>query len=1192
MLIKNLELTGFKSFVDRVNLNFKPGITALVGPNGCGKSNIIDAMRWIMGEHNARHLRGTKMEDLIFNGSESRKPTGMAEVSLVLFNATNGNGGNGGNGGDTAVTLGEATELMITRRLFRSGESEYFINKVPCRQKDIVELFLDSGVGTKSYSIMEQGKVDYILSLKPEERRILIEEAAGISKYRFRKKEALSKMESTKNNLSRLKDVLYEIQVQMRTLELQVKRLKRYRKIKDEMRHIDLLLSSSRLNALTASRTEYQQLLNRYKDDEMHISTQRNSFEADLERNRLSLTELQKKVTDLQQNSYTIKNNIQNAENHCQYNERELNNTFELIEKNKLDGADLENELHRIDDDIILREKDLQATGTEYQNLQNSFNDFSEALSGIKADLHEVHNNIEQEKSVLLQTAYDKTENKNALMLNRRLQDEITIKLNKLSEEKQNCHASLSELEHKSLLLEKQLNEIILKREQKEKHLEEIREKSDHVSKNLLEETARFDDTREHIGTLRARLQSLEDLQKNLEGFDEGVQTIMNTTKEHCDDINGIVTLFADVIETTPRYERAVEAALDRKLQSVVIENIQDGIQAIEYLKTHNAGRVSFIPLSPENISNLQTDDQPGIPLLSVVQTQQQFLSVMEALLGDVHVVKDISSGLDSWKRQSSHGTLVTEDGEVLEPNGLITGGSTNGSGSGILKRNREIRESSAELQKLETDLAAIKNEKETLEIELQHTRQSFDTLSTEKQELDILLVQEKTKEEQAAKELYREKEKSRVLSFEESESTATLNNLKSELDQLLVQESKLQQSETTKEQALSELHLQEKSLKDRLEQAESQHTDLRVNLAATQQKLENIQSNVQHLKDRQESAQSKIDALQKEKSNLEGKTANLSQEITDTKERLSTLIEQGQQIDEHIDAEKTRVQELERSVLATEESLKDLRTRWDALEPKIHETELNLSNLSIHLEHLNKDLQEKYALSCDQLPAPPEPETFNEEESRERLEKLKKRLENIGEVNLGAANEFEELEKRYNYLCSQEEDLLQSLESLNKVIIRINRITKQKFLETFTTIDTHFKEIFPMLFNGGRAYMQLTDESNLLETGIEIFAQPPGKKLQNLDLLSGGERALTVISLMFAIFLTKPSPFCLMDEIDAPLDDNNIGKFVIHLRKMAEHSQFIIVTHNKLSMQAADSLYGITMEEQGISKVVSVELN
>ncbi len=1184
MQIKELEVAGFKSFVDRVKLSFKPGITALVGPNGCGKSNVIDAMRWIMGEHNARQLRGTKMEDLIFNGSETRKPTGMAEVSMIL---SNGNGN--GNG---KSLLNSASEIMLTRRLFRSGESEYLINKVPCRLKDIVEIFLDSGVGTKSYSIMEQGKVDFILSLKPDERRILIEEAAGISKYRVRKKEALSKMESTKNNLLRLKDVLNELQLQMRGLSLQVKRLKRHENIKEEIKKIDLMMASSRMQALADSKSGYQSQLSDYRDEEIQISTKKNSSEAALETERFNLTEIHKKIDQLSQDCYEAREDIQNEESSIKLNEQDMNSTYDLIEKTGRTLCELENELTNADSEILKKENELSIINSEIEDMQNSVNTASDNLLMSKNSLKEVQDTIEKEKSELFNVAHEISEIKNSVSMNKRLQEELKLKLQKIKEERKSCDKTFSELEQNKSLLEKEIKESSAIKEQKSVKIDELRITISNLSEALLVKDSSLNEMKDRIGLVNARLESLRELQSRLEGFDKGVRTIVTGKNQPSSGLNGIAGLFADVIETEPEYEHIVEAVLGMKLQSIIVETHEDGFRAIEHLKLHSSGRVTFIPLTLMQKTGDGFNVQNAVPLVSVVRTDNSYQKVINVLLGDVLLVENITQALEIWNSNRSKYTIVTKECEIIEPEGIITGGSSNGSGSGILKRNREIKEFTEELKQIESRFQVIKTEREELHKQLQNDKQFFEELVEEKQVLDNRLFQLKTNFEQTEKELLLEKGKIDLLCFEESECLDSLNKHGIEIEHLLADESVKQETEEKKRQQIRELQNNEEQLKEKLEKCEIIYTDYRIKLASSQQKQENISDNLNTLSANKKLFQSKADTLKHEIESMEKKTETLSVEIENSKELLKVLINKNRELELQIDDQRRKSHSIENAVKTSDLSLKELMARWEVIEPEIHELDLKISEIAIHQEHLKKDVLEKYAISMDQLPPPPDPESFNEEESKERIEKLNKRLENIGAVNLGAATEYEEIEKRFRFLSSQEEDLLQSINSLQKVITKINSITKKRFSETYNSINSHFQELFPMLFNGGKAYMKLTDESDLLETGIDIFAQPPGKKLQSLDLLSGGERALTVIALMFAIFLTKPSPFCVMDEIDAPLDDSNIGRFITHLRKMAERSQFIIITHNKLSMQAANSLYGITMQERGVSKIVSVELN
>lgn len=1181
MQIKTLEVSGFKSFVDRVNLQFKPGITALVGPNGCGKSNIIDALRWIMGEHNARNLRGTRMEDLIFNGSDTRKPTGMAEVTLVM---ANGNGKH--------AVLGSASELMITRRLFRSGESEYYINKVPCRLKDVVELFLDSGIGTRSYAIMEQGKVDFILSLKPDERRILIEEAAGISKYRARKKEALSKVQSTKDNLLRLRDILNEIDQQMRGLELQVKRLKRYRGIKEEIRDIDLLLASDQRRTLKGEEARALLEISSYRDEKIMVATQLHATESRLEQSRLSLTELLKGIAQLQQRSFQLKNQIQNEENTLQFNERELQNTRDLIAKNTAVVIDLKNEGDHIDLDILNLEGEQSGIREEITRLQEQFQTASGRLAETRETLRRAQESIELERSELLRIAYEKTEIKNAMLLNRRLQHDVASKLQKLAAERQNCHGCLASLEQESRILEKQLHEMITQREYKEKQIEDVRQDLDSLQQALHEKESAYSELRDRIGALRARLSSLQELHGNLEGFADGVRTVMNAAADDGGALHGVVGLLADKIQTAPEFERAVESALDAKIQSILVNTHHESLRVIEHLKSCSGGRVSCLPVGPSCRTPAASIPPECTPLINLVTAGADVQASVANLLYGTVLVDDLGRALEIHSSFPEMLTLVTRDGDVLEPNGVMTGGSTAVSGSGILRRNREIKELAKSLELLESELVQLQAVREQAQLLVQQARQQLESLLGEKQQLDLELVQKKTTADQSDRQLLVEKEKARLISHDEAESSSAFQQYQTELDQFIAREASIQHADAEKQHILDELRCLQDSLARELERAESSHTELRIQLASALQKRENVAGNLQRLVDQRVSLHVRRDAVDLESRQLQERTVVLDADRERARSQIVQLLEHSRSADDQTAAEQSTVQGLEQTVAADEGNLRELRQRQEELDPKIHAVELNLSSLAVHLGHLDREMSEKYVLTPADLPAAPDPQQFNEQEMRDRLETLKKRLENIGDVNLGAAREYEELESRHQFLCSQQDDLQKSIDSLQQVIAKINRITRQKFMDTFTEINRHFEELFPILFNGGKAHMKLTDESDLLETGIEIYSQPPGKKLQSLDLLSGGERALTVIALMFAIFLTKPSPFCLMDEIDAPLDDSNIGKFVAHLQKMAQNSQFIMVTHNKLSMQAADSLYGVTMEERGISRVVSVELN
>jgi len=652
----------------------------------------------------------------------------------------------------------------------------------------------------------------------------------------------------------------------------------------------------------------------------------------------------------------------------------------------------------------------------------------------------------------------------------------------------------------------------------------------------------------------------------------------------------GIICLLADVLETSSKHECAVEAALDRMLQAIVIDTPHDALDAIQYLRSCSGGRVSFIARTAQKAP---VDIPAGAAaLLSVVTIKSGFEDIVDELLGDVLLTDTLSSALTIWQNMRRKVIIVTSEGDVIDAKGILTGGSGDGVGAGILKRNREIREYKLELEVCESSLAVLRGEKDELAKKLHRARQEFETLAAEKQRLDISLVEVEKNAEHAEHELTQEQRKTEIIAQELTLCLSSLDGHERELMALQEKEIVVKAAEVQKVQAIANLQSQVKELTCELETSETSHTDTRIALASAQKELENVRAHVQRLDFQNRHASEKIAQLQIEIESLGRTSQRLVGEIASAKERLFAFIEQNHQLEIALANQRTASQALEDSVSNHEATMKEMRQRGEDVGARIFEFERNQSANEMHLEYLAKEVYEKYALPMEELPQPLAEDGFNEDETKTRLEELQKRLTNIGDVNLGAAREYEDLEQRYQILMSQEQDLLQAIDSLQKVIVKINKISRQKFFDTYTAINEHFKELFPMLFNGGKAYMQLTNENDLLETGIEVFAQPPGKKLQSLDLLSGGERALTVIAIMFSIFLTKPTPFCIMDEIDAPLDDSNIGRFIIHMKKMAQKSQFIIITHNKLSMQAANSLYGVTMEERGVSKIVSVELN
>ncbi|MCX5895778.1 MAG: chromosome segregation protein SMC, partial [Proteobacteria bacterium] len=1011
-----------------------------------------------------------------------------------------------------------------------------------------------------------------------------------------RKKEALSKMESTKQNLLRIRDILNEIQIQLSVLEKQVKRLNRYRKIKDEIKEIDLLLSSRKLQALTETESKLSHELTALKDEELRITAQKESGEALLEENRLLLTESNHVINELQQALYEIKNKISGEESRLEYNKKELHNTAELNGKYTLKLEELNSELSGLNAEIAERQCEVDAITAEIESLQQEYIRSAEQTASMKTRLGALHETIEKEKSEIIDIVTTRSQIKNAMQLNLNLQREVTQRLNKLEAEKDSCQDKLKEVEEKSAHLDQQMQEVTQLRTGKETAIEEYKKRIDTLSSDLQEKDVALHDLKEKTGIVRSRLISLKELQQNYEGFDDGVRTIMKKAENPVPDGRGIIALFADIIETAPEYETAVEAVLGRRLQSIIVQNHQTCIESIDYLKQHTGGRVSFIPLSircnrfrqPEN----ELPEEHIVPLAQAVRTEPQYQQLVDTLFGDVFLVETISQGLTLWENVPSVCTFVTMEGEIIEPQGVVTSGGRSIANSGILQRNREIKQLSAELAELEDQVQALNDERERIASELSHITGIRETVNREKHELDIRFTQQDTYNRQLLEETRQCREKIELVKVETEGYAADLQKYQRELKELIIQEGSYKCSDDERQQALKGMQNTEIVLQEEVKKAESLAVELRVKLEVAQQKQGSAAENLNSLLAARVSSRSRIDSLLQEIDELKKRQESLSRDIQQAEETLYTLLNRNQERETQIVAEKEKAKTLEDTVAACEETLRKCRELRDEIEPRMHAIDLDLKEISLRFEHLSQELADKYSCTVHELPPPPDPEHFIQEEYQERLEKLKARLDNMGEVNLAAATEYDEHKKRFDFLHEQEQDLTQSLESLQKVIAKINRTTREKFQDTFDQVNRHFQEVFPVLFNGGKAYLSLTDETDLLETGIEIFVQPPGKKLQNLDLLSGGERSLTVVALLFAIFLTKPSPFCLLDEIDAALDDSNIDRFNQHLQKMSDRSQFIMVTHSKQSMQAANTLYGITMQERGVSKIVSVEMH
>ncbi len=1183
MRLKRLEMVGFKSFVEKTVIDLHPGITAVVGPNGCGKSNIVDALRWAMGEQSARHLRGHQMEDVVFNGSESLPPTGMAEVALIFENED----------GRGPVEYSSFSEIMVTRRLFRSGESEYAINKIPCRLKDLIELFLGTGVGSKAYAIVEQGRVDELVNSKPEDRRALIEEAAGTSKYKSRKLVAERKLERTQQNLLRVTDIVREIERQIRTMELQAKKAERYRALKTQLREKDLFCAAIQQRALNEEISSYESRLKDAEDRCTEQATALRSREAESETVRLSLMEAEQVIAAQQETAYQVKMQIQAEEQRIDFHRKDLAQLVHAETESRAALAQLEEKTRSLGREIEELEKAKESFAQLSLFEENFLQEKEEALDKLQSEARSLQDDIEREKGALIeavnQIAYARND---GLGKSNRCQ-EISKELARTRAEDAATSSSLAHCEEK-LAETKRAQEICLAQLQ-ERGVEAAEVNA--LIQKLLEakeqQEKRVDSLKEQIHENRSRLVSLEDLQKNYEGYQEGVRAIM-LKRQRESTPNGIYGLVAEVVDAPEPYEKALTAVLGDRLQYVIVKGQEEGVEAVEYLKREASGRGSFIPLRlsrKQNRSLPLGEAEVIAPLLDVISVKEGYSEIADYLLSDVVVVRDLRAGLALWNRNGFSSTLVTPEGEVIDPMGTVTGGSGDALEGNCLTQRRRIRDLTTLLVELDAKLQIEDREVETVKRELERAETKKSSLAGEIHRLELERVRVEHEHLAANHEFERLSQTDQALSQEEQDLVSELERVTQEVEQCHAASETHARHKIEKEMILAQKQAASFELQQSVEAVEAAVTQSRVRKAALGEKKENAHHNLENRLNLKQEAFQDINRCQDRLADIARQRSQIELALTQSEKALGSDEHKLQELEEHLQRARHEHKEIARKLLEIEESIKELRPLGETSQQERNKLQLWLAEKRLHGQHLVASIRERYDTGLENLEFEGAPALASMEDLLAEIDDLRGRLERMGEVNLAAIGEYEELNARFQFMKQQQEDLEKSIADLQRTIVKLNRICRLRFKESFEAINEKFESIFPRLFRGGKAKLVLTDENDYLETGVDIIVQPPGKKLQFITLLSGGEKALTAVSLLFAIFLTKPSPFCFLDEVDAPLDDANIDRFNDLIKEMSQIAQFVLVTHNKKTMQAAEVLYGITMAEPGVSKVVSVRM-
>ncbi len=1176
MKIKRLEIAGFKSFVDRTLIDFQRGVTAIVGPNGCGKSNIVDAIRWVMGEQSPRNLRGRNMEDIIFGGSELRKPLGMAEVSLVFSTED----------GRVPASYLDFTEIQVTRRLFRSGESEYLLNKAPCRLLDIAELFMDTGAGAKAYSIIEQGKIGMILNSKPEERRFLIEEAAGVVKYKSRKQVALKKIELTRQNLVRIGDIVSEIRRQMNALQRQAKKAVKFREFREEAREIDLLFAAKNFIEVSGDKKvveeEFLDLTARLE----RLSAEMAGVELSLEGRKTALLEKEKALAAAQERIYLIKSEIQGSESRREFQKKELE------------------KLERHQDRLAGEKKGLQGQLLEGEaELKNheAMGEILTSLMGVEGrDLIEAENGLEeivrQENSAAGQLEGARRELLSALAEIGQFNNQHAAASKRMMAVVENIARNAREM----LGLKEKLDESGKRKDELEKlqaafagekefladTLTILRSRENEIKERSVELYRKLQGKRDELSKKGSRLHSLQELEAQFAGYGQGVRSLFLT-----DRFKGKFRgLLADFIEIEEKYELALETVLAERLQYVLCESRSDAFSAIAYLKETSGGRCSFM-MDDAQVPAVRPLPDGMAGLIDKIAVNNDYAEFTKPLLQNVCIAADLEAAF-ALSRQHNLLTFVTEQGDLVDSGGIIHGGSTDTTQQGLVHKKREIKSLSAEVAALSRDVAGLEELRLQLDSELLALDEELKNCRQGMHQMEIQILNNDKDLQRFREDCQRIEERLIIKCMDDQQVQEEKSSLEEEIADSDRQRSGREGRKAQLEKDVAVLHGRLEEKKNEIDLARERVTSLKVRGAANSEKLESNLRAIKRLMELVKGLYSRNEACEIELIKGVREKEELFAEIARNDEVLNQLIlthcEEAVQFEYlrvRFEAEACHVNELEAR-------MKELRSGNEELNRSSAEKKMKISEFALNLKYLEDSLLDKYRVGMPQILSTYADVDYNLSEKQGRQEELQKLIADMGEVNLMAIEEFRGLEERYDFLSSQKNDLEESLQSLQQAIQRINRTTRKRFHETFLLVNAKFQEVFPRLFCGGKAELKLTNEADLLETGIDIIVQPPGKKLQNITLLSGGEKALTAVALMFSIFLIKPTPFCLLDEVDAPLDDANIRRFNEMIRELSGDSQFIMITHNKNSMSAADCLYGVTMEDPGVSRLVSVKLN
>ena len=1174
MYLKRLEIKGFKSFPTKTEIVFNEGITAIVGPNGSGKSNISDAIRWVLGEQSAKSLRGDKLEDVIFVGTESKKAMNYCEVAITLDNS------------DNKLDLG-FSEVTIKRRAYRTGESEFFLNNKSCRLKDIKEILLDTGIGKDGYSIVEQGKVDEILSNNPVNRRKVFDEACGISKFRYKKQEAERNLKHTKENLERIDDIYIEIENQLKPLFLQQEKAVKYLEFNKKLKVLEVNSCIKEVAELEAELDELNKHSNLLGSQSSEIQKQKSTLEKAVEETNIEIENINDGINKSQDYINTIKSVISQKDAQVNLINEKIRNCKNEIERNK--------------EEIIYIKEKLNSDKITLEKLINQKYEKEKIINDLNIDIKSIESNNKESRDKIETINRDLENLKDEIINLLNNKQDTTSKLSTLNANKENINLrketidlDIREIKYK---IDKKIEEVSkasAKLEDKTKSMESL--KNDEVKTNndfniLLNKSNNIEkqiqNSKYSLNDYKSKLNIYIEMENHYEGFNKGVKEVLKNK-----NLQGIQGALGQVIEVPSKFEKSIEASLGAYMQNIITNDESSAKFAINYLKKNNLGRVTFLPMNIIKSNKIDTRNiKVGTSFIGIasdlIKFDDKYRNIIENILGRTIIIDNIDNAIKFAKENNHKFKVVTLDGEILNPGGSLTGGSLRVSGN-ILSRKRLINEYKEKIELLKAEIDRLYIEKNEVDNNTKIIKEKLKQISIDINSLDKEIIIEN-----AELNKFKEEIKSLKISVEKLENEK--DGLGSNLEYILEKSKLIKDDILSIDTKHDENKLQIESLTNKLKEYNSLYEDdklkfdnLNLNLVKHNQIYESIIRDIQRISEENKTLENKYVQIEKSLNDKTIETSKLEEDIVIEETEKISLNKQLVDNTRSLETKKLSKESLKEKLEDLNKESKNIDRQYIDLKESLFKVESKIERLKSNREDHINSLFEKYEITLDQAI---EMKDDNLDVDKRYLENIRKEIRNLGNVNLDSIKEYEHIKERHDFYSEQKKDLEQSIEVIEKLIYELEENMKKEFESNFNKINENFKFVYKRLFGGGNGELKIVDKNNILESDIEITAQPPGKKMKNLNLLSGGEKALTAISILFSIILAKPTPFCILDEIEAPLDDANIFRFGEFLKELSNDTQFISVTHRRGTMEAADYIYGVTMQEKAISKVLSLKL-